>query len=171
MSKIKTIIDDTTGKVKESFFTVKVGYDHMKENFEEGSENMLNSLKKLTDISTLSKDKLFEFTNKIIGLSPMLESIGFSMNSISVGVTLPPKISISLSKMEDVKEEQIKKILAENKDNEILSSVINTLLSISYFQSKLSLANYELAGIDIDISIPPGVNLKLKKKEVDNSKK
>jgi hypothetical protein len=39
------------------------------------------------------------------------------------------------------------------------------LISINNFEEKLTLANYELAGIDIDISIPPGVSLKLKKKE------
>ena len=165
MNKIKEIIDGTTGKVKETFFTVKVGYDNMKEHFEEGSENMLSSLKKLTDISTLSKDKLADFTNKIIGLSPLLESIGFSMNGISVGVTLPPKISISLSKVNDVDATEIQKILDANKGNEVLTLIIKTLISINNFEDKLTLANYELAGIDIDISIPPGVSLKLKKKE------
>ncbi len=169
MSNIKEIIGGTTEKVKETFFTVKVNYENMKDHFEEGSESMLLSLKKLYDISTLSKDKLADFTNKIIDLSPVLDSIGFSMNSLSIGVTLPPKISISLSKVREVDKTQIQKILNEHKENEILTLVINTLTSISHFQSKLTLANYELAGIDIDISIPPGVSLKLKKKEEEKS--
>jgi hypothetical protein len=87
------------------------------------------------------------------------------MNGISVGVTLPPKISISLSKVSDVDDLEINKILEENKGNEVLTLIIKTLISINNFEEKLTLANYELAGIDIDISIPPGVSLKLKKKE------
>lgn len=164
MSKIKEILNQTGDKVKESFFSVKVGYDYMKDFFEEGSEGMLHSLKKLSDISLLSKDSLADFTNKIIELSPVLESAGFSIRGINIGVTLPPKISISLQKNTTVDEEQMHRILETHADNETLILILKSINSISQFQEKLTLANFELDGIDIDISIPPGVNLKLKKK-------
>lgn len=167
MSKFKQILSDTSGKMKESLVTVKVGYENMKDSFEEGSESMLLSLKKLADMSSLSKDKLALFANKIIGLGPVLETVGFAMDGVNIEVTLPPKITISLSKIRDVNEEEILRVKEENQSNEILILIINTILSISQFQSKLSLANYELGGIDILISVPPGVSLKLKKKAVD----
>ena len=42
--------------------------------------------------------------------------------------------------------------------------MIKTILAIDKFQDKLRLGNFELAGFDLDIGLPPGVSLKLKNK-------
>ena len=164
MTKFKEIFEEGAGLVKNSIMTIKMQYDDMKNHFEEGSEHLFQSLIKLTDISGFSKDKLAEFTNSIISISPVLESAGYRVEGISINATLPPKVSLSMSKIDDIQEETIAHILKENEEKEILNMMIKTILAIDKFQDKLRLGNFELAGFDLDIGLPPGVSLKLKNK-------
>ncbi len=63
-------------------------------------------------------------------------------------------------KFADIKDEEIKRILAENKDKKLLSVLVNTLVSADAFQQKITLGSFSFNEISIELSVPPEVNVK-----------
>lgn len=143
----RNIISDTTGLIGESY--------------DDASNLLKDTLSKFYDVKNITTEKLGQIANDLIALSPIIERTGFRTKEVNVGVSLPPKVVFHFEKIADVSREEIKKILDENEDKTLLKVIVNTLLSADDFQSKLNLNNFKFTEIDIEVGIPPQVNVKL----------
>lgn len=146
-NSLKNIISDTTGLIGE-------GYS-------DASNLLKDTLNKFYDVKNITAEKLGSLANELIALSPIIEKTGFHTKEIIVGVSLPPKVVFHFEKIAEVSREEIKKVLEENADKTLLKVIVNTLLSADDFQSKLNLTSFTFTEIDIEVGIPPQVNVKL----------
>ncbi len=143
----KNILSDTSGLIGE-------GYS-------DAANLLKDTLHKFYDVKNITAEKLGSLANELIALSPIIEKTGFRTKEINVGVSLPPKVVFHFEKVADVSKADIKIVLDENADKTLLKVIVNTLLSADEFQSKLNLTNFKFTEIDIEVGIPPQVNVKL----------
>lgn len=128
------------------------------------SDKLKDSLSVLKDLKDASTDKLTSISNDILGLGPLIEETGFIMSDVSVDITIPPGITISFKKGNEIDPEMIDKILEENKDKEMLKLIVRALQKADAMQKSMNLANYVFKGMSMKIGLPPDVSLKFEKK-------
>ena len=128
------------------------------------SDKLKDSLSVLKDLKDASTDKLTSISNDILGLGPLIEETGFIMSDVSVDITIPPGITISFQKGNEIDPAMIDKILEENNDKEMLKLIVRALQKADTMQKSMNLANYVFKGMSLKIGLPPDVSLKFEKK-------
>lgn len=123
------------------------------------------SLDKLTEkigsISEGAKEKTINTANELIGLTPIIEEIGFKTTGISVTMGLPPDITFHFMKSEDVSPERRKEILETHKDKALLGTIVKMLVTTDEYRDKLKLGSFKFSNIDICIGLTPGMTIQL----------
>lgn len=140
------VFDETTGLISE-------GYDSALALLRETLTNFY-------DVKNLTGDRLTAFTNELIELSPIIDKTGYRTKEINIGISLPPRIVFHFIKFKEVSNVEIDIILKENEDKKLLKVIVNTLLAADDFQRKLTLSHFKFSEIDIELGMPPEVNVK-----------
>lgn len=151
--------------MKKVLESVKNALDDTGALFGEGLQTATDLLKETLsnfyDVKNLTTEKLAVIANDLIALSPIIEKTGYRTKEINIGVSLPPKIIFHFEKFADISKEEIAEILKANDDKTILKVIVGTLTTADEFQSKLTLGNFKFSEIDIEVGVPPQVNVKL----------
>jgi len=147
LDTVKNALAETTGLFGE-------GYDN-------ATQLLKDTLTNFYDVKNLTKEKLVTLANDLIALSPIIEEAGFRTKEINVGVTIPPRIVFHFEKFRETSREEIDALLKRNSDKHLLKVIINTLVSADDFQKKLTLGRFVFGEIDIEVGVPPVVNVKL----------
>jgi len=151
--------------MKKVLESVKNALDDTGALFGEGLQTATDLLKETLsnfyDVKNLTTEKLAVIANYLIALSPIIEKTGYRTKEINIGVSLPPKIIFHFEKFADISKEEIAEILKANDDKTILKVIVGTLTTADEFQSKLTLGNFKFSEIDIEVGVPPQVNVKL----------
>ncbi|MBL7684362.1 MAG: hypothetical protein JNK00_13480 [Flavipsychrobacter sp.] len=123
------------------------------------------SLDKLTEklgsLTDAAKEKTINTANEVIGLTPVIEEIGFKTTGISVTMGLPPDITFHFMKTTDVSPERRKEILDQNKDKALLGTIVKMLVATDEYRDKLKLGSFKFSNIDICIGLTPGMTIQL----------
>lgn len=123
------------------------------------------SLDKLTEklgsLTDAAKEKTINTANEVIGITPIIEEIGFKTTGISVTMGLPPDITFHFMKTTDVSPERRKEILDQNKDKALLGTIVKMLVATDEYRDKLKLGSFKFSNIDICIGLTPGMTIQL----------
>lgn len=142
--------------------------EEIKKSLSEGMESITDKLKDsfslLKDLKDAGTDKLSSIANDVLGLSPLIEQTGFSMTDISVDITLPPGITISFDKKNDIDPDAINKMLEENEDKQLLKLIVTALQKADEAQKKMNMGEYTFRGLSMKIGLPPDISLKFSKR-------
>ncbi len=133
-----------------------------------GGETLKNSLSFISDLKEAGIEKLNVFVEDILGLTPLIEVTGFTLDDIGVDIGIPPGISLGFSKTKDVDPETINQLLEENNEKEILRMIVKSLQKADDVQKGMNLANYKFRGLSMKIGLPPDISLKFRKIEPQN---
>ena len=147
LDSVKNVFDETTGLLGECY--------------QSATELLKETLSNFYDVKNLTSEKLADMANDLIALSPIIEKTGFRTKEINVGVSIPPRIVFHFEKFADVSKDDIDAILKENEDKTLLKVIVTTLVAADDFQKKLTLGNFKFNEIDIEVGVPPEVNVKL----------
>jgi hypothetical protein len=151
---LKNIHENLKGKINDTV-------DKVKDQYADATDSLKNSFSKLSDIGDIAKEKMVEFSDSLIALSPIIEETGYRTEEIIIGISIPPKIIFHFVKVSDISPERIGEILEEHKDKSMLKVIVKTLLTADKFQKKLSLGSFKLNEIEIEVGVPPAVDVKL----------
>ncbi len=116
---------------------------------------------KLTSIGEAAKEKTINTANEVIGLTPIIEEVGFKTTGISVTMGLPPDITFHFLKSSDVSPERRKEILEQHKDKALLGTIVKMLVTTDEYREKLKLGSFKFSNIDICIGLTPGMTIQL----------
>lgn len=131
------------------------------ESYDEASGLLKDTFSKIYDVKDLTKEKLTSTANDLIALAPLIEQAGYRTKEISIGVSVPPKVTFHFEKFANISKEDIQILLENNSSNMLLKIIVNTLISTDDFQSKLNIGTFKFSEIDIELGVPPQVNVKL----------
>lgn len=140
--------------------------DAISSSIETSIESFKNAVSNIPDFAQMGREKMYDFTNHLLNFSPLIEKAGYQTTGVTVNIGLPPKIIFHLRKVADLNDEEIESILSQNKENEILVMMIRAIEAADKFQQKVTTGNFKVAEINIEVSIPPAVEVSLKNMDV-----
>ena len=108
----------------------------------------------LTDVA---KGKVNEWLDEYKKAIAILEMLGFTVGKFTVGMGMLPEIHTSISgSIENIREESLKKIIEEHKEETLLVSLLNALIMARRFWER---AELKLTGVTLDVTlgVPPHV--------------
>ncbi|MGA2362556.1 MAG: hypothetical protein ABSG73_08835 [Candidatus Aminicenantales bacterium] len=95
---------------------------------------------------------------------PLIRELGYSVESIQIGVGLIPDIVIEISGLSKTMDKKAyHRIVEEKKDKKLLCSVLKTVQSASGLHDKIHIAGMKSDTAAITLDMPPKINLKFKK--------
>lgn len=120
---------------------------------------------KMTSMSEASKEKYTKYTNDLISLSPIIESIGFKTSQINLSMGIPPSFTFHFTKIKDTTPEEREAILQQNSGNPLLKPIVKMLIAADTYQEKIKLGSFKFTSIDVSLGLTPGVNMVLTPKD------
>lgn len=120
---------------------------------------------KMTSMSDASKEKYTKYTNDLISLSPIIESIGFKTSQINLSMGIPPSFTFHFTKIKDTTPEEREAILQQNSGNPLLKPIVKMLIAADTYQEKIKLGSFKFTSIDVSLGLTPGVNMVLTPKD------
>jgi hypothetical protein len=119
---------------------------------------------KISKTSEAGWTKLKETTDEVDEILPLISELGYSVESIQVGIGLIPDIVIEISGLtKKMDEKAYHRILKEKEDKKLLCSVLKTLQTASGLHDKVHIAGMKSDNAAITLGLPPKVTLKFKK--------
>ncbi len=150
---MKNLVNKVSGIVSDA-------KDAVLESFENGMK-----LQEFTDMfakaGDAAKEKSEKYTSDLIGLSPIIEQIGFKTKSINLGVGLNPTVSFNFEKFKDTDPETTQKILDEHKDKLLLGMMVKALVSADEYQKKIKLGSFKFSTISLTVGLAPSISIQL----------
>ena len=134
--------------------------DTLQQQLDKAKETVEIVYGKVSEIKDAGMDKIKSYMDEISNGLPVFEEAGFHLDGISIGLGIPPDISIAFSKTKEVSAETIKALIHQNADKKSLSLILNTLLTANTLQNKIRLNKLIFAGVSIQLGVPPKVSLK-----------
>ncbi|MBK8847741.1 MAG: hypothetical protein IPO27_14845 [Bacteroidetes bacterium] len=155
MSEKDSIYENLKAATTDTLDTISAGIESSIESFKKTINN-------IPDFAQMGREKMYDFTNHLLNFSPLIEKAGYQTTGVTVNIGLPPKIIFHLRKFADLNDYEIETILKENSDKEILVMMIRAIEAADKFQQKITTGNFKVAEINIEVSIPPAVEVTLK---------
>ncbi|MEN6311286.1 MAG: hypothetical protein ABFD80_07075 [Acidobacteriota bacterium] len=119
---------------------------------------------KISQASEVGLTKLKEMTDEVNEILPLIGELGYSVESIQVGVGLIPDIIIEISGLtKKMDEEAYRRILAEKEGKKLLGNVLRTLQTTSGLHDKIHIAGMKSDTGTLTLGLPPKITLKFKK--------
>ena len=117
---------------------------------------------KMAEMSAAAQAKIDEVIAEFNNFLPMAEELGLKVQSFNIEAGILPEIKTSLvGSIENIKNEAVEKIIAENKNNKLLVAVLNAVLMTKNIHQKLEGAYISILQelvIDIKLGIPPSIS-------------
>ena len=101
--------------------------------------------------------KNHELLAKIRTYSGEIKKAGYEMSKVNVDIGLRPAVSVELVRKRKISDEDMQRILEENKKNKTLHLILKGLRAAN----KLNLAGYRLEQVTVVFTIPPKTTLVL----------
>ena len=155
---MKNVKDTIKNGINKSFEALKNSLDFTLEKIETG-------LDAIGSLGPEAKEKFKNYVNELAKDLPLLEKVGFRTISMEIGVSIPPSFELHFQKLRDPSAEEIKELKNELKGKKLMSLILKSLLTANSFQQSISTPNFEFNIITIDVTVPPQVTVKFKRKE------
>ncbi|MBL7771245.1 MAG: hypothetical protein JNM95_00130 [Chitinophagaceae bacterium] len=117
----------------------------------------------LTPLKEYGVEKLNDTWVQIEAATDTLAQTGYSITSIDVNLSLPPALSMNLEQIENIGDEEEKKLLEANKDNTFVYSLLVALFKANAVQQSIVSTKYKFSGLKIGLGFPPNIDMVFKK--------
>lgn len=154
------------GKVKDSIAKTP---ESIKNTYGEAVDKLNSGLKKIGDMGTEAKNKVFNFANEIISILPILEEFGYKTTEFRVGVSIPPTVEMDVLKVKDIDEKLHDEMMEKYQAKGMFTLIIKALESAKSIQDKLPIGDDYYHEFSLEITIPPNVGVKYRLKEMTNN--
>src|SRR5262245_23244041 len=91
---------------------------------------------------------------------PVLREAGYPVDSVNIGLGLPPKITVKFSDAAEVSEERFNALLEENEERKLTILMLKSLSQARRLQSKIKLAGLKPQGLSVDVGLIPEIAVK-----------
>lgn len=139
--------------------------DSAKEKFNEMTESVSSLFK--TDVLDSMKnygiEKINEAWLEIENASSVFQQTGYSITNISINLSLPPTLQLSLDQVENISDSDEEKLLEENKDKTFLYPILVALFKANAIQKSINSVQYKFTGLTIGLGISPSIDMKFTK--------
>ena len=133
-------------------------FQRMKEKAKEVQSSVAD---KIAETSEAAQDKVREKLNELNSLLPCIRELGYSVDSVQIGIGLLPDVGIDVSGLAKTMDEATyERVLEEQKDNKVISLILRTLHTASSWQQKIHLMEMISDQATITLGIPPKLTLK-----------
>lgn len=147
INKLNTIISGATEAIKQG-----------KEEYTTKVNDYLN---KFSDLKDDAKEKLVQYSQELIQLTPIIEECGYRAKAIQIGLGIPPDIVFKFENFKPITAEERERILEAHKDKELLGIIVKAIVNADNFQSKLAPQKFRMETIDVAIGIPPSISIEM----------
>ena len=108
-------------------------------------------------LADVAKGKVSEWLDEYKKAVAVLERFGFTVGKFTVGMGILPEIHTSISgSIENIREENLKKMISEHQTETLLVSLLNALIMARRFWER---AELKLTGVTLDVTlgVPPNI--------------
>ena len=121
---------------------------------------------KAEEVAAAGEDKIDAIIDEFNKMMPLAEELGLSIASFDIEAGLLPQIKTSLvGSIDDIKDEAVEKLMAENENNKLLVAIFKAILMAKNIHQKLEGAYISILKdliIDIKLGIPPSISCRFK---------
>ncbi len=115
-----------------------------------------------TEIAAAAQEQFNAVLDEYHNVLPVASSLGMSVGSFEVHMGLLPEVRTSLvGLLEQINNEAVQKLIAENQSNKLLVLILNSLLITKELQQRLNISNLKGVVVDIKLGVPPNVSVRL----------
>ena len=137
----------------------------MFKNFQDKAEDLKEQVQEqANDLSAAAQEKIDALLDDYKRILPIVEELGLRVNSFNIEAGVLPQIQTSLvGSVDNVKDEAVEKIIAENENNKLLITVLRAILMAKKCHERLEDAYISILKdivIDIQLGIPPKVSVR-----------
>ena len=119
---------------------------------------------KIAETSEAAQEKVRDKLNELNSLLPCIRELGYSVDSVQIGIGLLPDVGIDVSGLAKTMDEATyERVLEEQKENKVISLILRTLHTASSWQQKVHLMEMISDQATITLGIPPKMTLKFHK--------
>ena len=139
----------------------KIG-DSVKSQLDKAKEAVDIVGEKISELKDAGLEKINAgFDELALGL-PLIEEAGFKFGEISIDLGIPPDVSVSFTKTNQVDASVIEALINSNQEKKILVVLLKTLLTANNLQGKITSDKFIFSGVSIKLGLPPQVSLHYK---------
>jgi len=91
---------------------------------------------------------------------PIVRKAGFSLDGVTLQVSLSPSIQAGFQTAEAITDEQVAAIEAEHGDNKLAIMLVHTLRRAAKLQTAISVGGLKPKGLSVSIGLSPSVSIK-----------
>ena len=125
-------------------------------------KDMVGTLKeKAVELEGVAKGKITEGLDEFKKAVAILETFGFTVGSITIGMGILPEIHASISgSIENIREDGLKKIIEDHQAEKLLVSLLDALLTAKRLWEHVQL---KLTGVTLNVTlgVPPKVAVEM----------
>ncbi|MDJ1173124.1 hypothetical protein [Roseofilum capinflatum] len=122
---------------------------------------------KAAELTGAAQEKIDEVIDEFNKFLPLAEELGLSLDSFHIEAGILPEINATLiGSIDNINNETVERIIAENESNTLLVAALNAVLMAKGFHEKLEGVYIEILRdlvIDMKLGIPPSISCKFKK--------
>ncbi|ELS05204.1 hypothetical protein Xen7305DRAFT_00049470 [Xenococcus sp. PCC 7305] len=121
---------------------------------------------KAGEVAAAGEEKIDAIIDEFNKMMPFAEELGLSIASFNIEAGLLPQIQASLvGSIEDIKDETVERLIAENDNNKLLVAIFKAVLMAKSVHQKLEGAYISILKdlvIDVKLGIPPSISCRFK---------
>ena len=121
---------------------------------------------KAEEVVAAGEEKIDAIIDEFNKMMPFAEELGLSVASFDIEAGLLPQIKTSLvGSIENIKDETVERLIAENENNKLLVAIFKAVLTAKSIHQKLEGAYISVLKdlvIDIQLGIPPSIACRFK---------
>jgi hypothetical protein len=115
-----------------------------------------------TEIAAAAQEQFNAVLDEYQNVLPVASSLGMSVGSFEVHMGVLPEVRTSLvGLLEQINNEAVQKLIAENQSNKLLVLILNSLLITKELQQRLNICNLQGIVVDIKLGVPSNVSVRL----------
>jgi ABC-type Zn uptake system ZnuABC Zn-binding protein ZnuA len=114
------------------------------------------------EMSEMGFTKLQETLADFDAALPVLREAGYTLESVSIELGIPPKIVAGFSVAAGVPEEKVEAILAENAERKLTILLVKSIYQATKLQSKLNIKGLRPSGVSVELGLIPQIGVKFK---------
>lgn len=119
-----------------------------------------------SELSSIAEDKIDELLDEFKRILPMMEQLGLTVNSFDIEAGVLPKVQTSLlGSIQNLNNETVEKVIAENEDNKLLTTILKAIIMAKKVHERLEDAYISILKdivVDVQLGLPPKVSVKFK---------
>ena len=92
-------------------------------------------------------------------ISETLEA-GYALNSVDLGIGLPPKVSATFLASDEVSAENVERLMTEHASKKLTLHLVRSLHRAWQLQRKITIVGLQPKGLSVEIGLSPSVTVK-----------